>query len=86
MGGEVTPPSPAAQRRAEIADFVVALYEYYVRLDSEIATTVSDNGLPVPFEHMPPDLVAECHHAAKVLAQAVKLPGASCSVSRPQCY
>ena len=86
MDSQSTFTSPGAQRRADIAGFVVALYNYYVRLNDPTETGADDDDLPVAVEHIPPDLVADCHHAAKLLAQAVALRGALCPVSRPECY
>ena len=49
MDSQSTFTSPGAQRRADIAGFVVALYNYYVRLNDPTETGADDDDLPVAY-------------------------------------
>ena len=63
-----------AERRAEVAAFIVALFQaYFARLTAD-GDLGPPEGLPQGPAHVSDDLQADCHAVARVLAQARNNP------------
>lgn len=59
-----------AERRAEVAAFIVSLFQaYFARLTAD-GNLGQPDGLPHGPAHVTGDLQADCHAVARVLAQA----------------